>query len=217
MAQNKTNLAHDALILFTRFPAAGKVKTRLQTHLGPQGAADLHKKMTEHTLNRIRPALQAQKIELQIFFCGGDRDEMAAWLGKHSPLYQQQGRNLGQRMGHAFECAFLQGAGRVLLIGSDCPGLTADIICHAMEALENHALVLGPAADGGYYLIGLRCREQERALFHIFNTVDWGTDQVLAQTAAQAQKHNLSFFFLPRLHDIDRPEDLVHFNHHTCS
>ncbi|MBW2328562.1 MAG: TIGR04282 family arsenosugar biosynthesis glycosyltransferase, partial [Deltaproteobacteria bacterium] len=163
----------------------------------------------------IQPVLQKRKIELQIYYCGGSQQEMANWLGRNCTLCIQQGSDLGQRMEHAFTQTIQQGAERILLIGSDCPDITADIISNGLKKLNNHDLVLGPAADGGYYLIGLRTHGNEIAT--LFNSIDWGTDQVLEQTLTQAKKGELSCTLLPQLHDIDRPEDLVYFNYHTCS
>ncbi len=205
----------ESIILFTRFPQPGRVKTRMIDRLGSQGAAKLHTKMTEKVICQIQPALQKRKIELQIYYCGGSQQEMANWLGRNCTLCIQQGSDLGQRMEHAFTQTIQQGAERILLIGSDCPDITADIISNGLKKLNNHDLVLGPAADGGYYLIGLRTHGNEIAT--LFNSIDWGTDQVLEQTLTQAKKGELSCTLLPQLHDIDRAEDLVYFNYHTCS
>ncbi len=204
----------ESVILFTRFPQPGKVKTRLIERLGPQGAADLQKQMTEQVIRRIQPTLHARSIQLQIYYCGGSCQEMSDWLGHENNLYRQQGDDLGRRMKHALSRTIRQGAERVLLIGSDCPAIDAHIISSGLEQLAGHDLVLGPAMDGGYYLIGLRAGSKEYA--GLFTGIDWGTDQVLLQTTAEADRKRLSHALLPRLHDIDGPEDLVYFNHHTC-
>lgn len=214
--KNMTSAAgRENIILFTRFPQPGKVKTRMIDRLGPQGAAQLHRKMTEQVIYQIQPALQTRKIQLQVYYNGGSHQDMAAWLGRNCTFCIQQGRDLGQRMEHAFAQTVQQGAERILLIGSDCPDITADIITSGLEKLNSHDLVLGPAADGGYYLIGLHAAGNKNAI--LFNSINWGTDQVLEQTLTQAKKGGLSYTLLPQLHDIDRPEDLVYFNHHTCS
>ncbi len=214
---NKTISAagRECIILFTRFPQPGRVKTRMIDRLGPQGAAELHTKMTEQVICQIQPALQTRKIQLQIYFCGGSQQEMTDWLGGNWTLCIQQGSDLGQRMEHAFAQETQRGAGRILLIGSDCPDITADIIISGLKKLNSHDLVLGPAADGGYYLIGLRAPGNKNSI--LFNSINWGTDQVLEQTLTQAKKGGLSYTLLPQLHDIDRPEDLDYFNYHTCS
>ena len=215
MKNKITAACRECIILFTRFPQPGKVKTRMIDRLGPQGAAQLHKKLTEQVICRIKPALESRKIKLHIYYCGGSQQEMADWLGKKYPLCIQQGNDLGQRMKHAFAQTRQQGAERILLIGSDCPDINADVITSGLEKLNNHDLVLGPAADGGYFLIGLSAAGSENVT--LFNSINWGTDKVLEQTLTQARKGGLSCSLLPQLHDIDRPEDLDYFNYHTCS
>ncbi len=192
-------------------------------HLGPQGAADLHSRMTKQVIRRLRPALTAgsvRSVQLQVYYCGGTKQEIQTWLGSDIPLARQQGNDLGERMQYAFEQTWQQGTEKVLLIGSDCPGMNPSIITSGLDYLQQHDLVLGPASDGGYYLIGLSARLGEREhgkhdLACLFQDINWGTDQVLAQTLTQAHKNNFSFALLPQLHDIDRPEDLVHLNYYT--
>jgi rSAM/selenodomain-associated transferase 1 len=137
---------------------------------------------------------------------------MREWLGKDICFTRQDGNGLGERMLHAFEQTWQQGVNRVLLIGSDCPAITASIIHQGLDQLCTHDLVLGPAVDGGYYLVGLRANAQRYEL--LFKNIDWGTGQVLQQTLHQAEQAGLSSTLLPTLHDIDRPEDLVHFDYH---
>ncbi len=203
------------LILFTRFPEPGKVKTRLIDKLGAQGAANLHKEMTQQVIQRIQPALQSTNLRMQVYYDGGSSQQMSNWLGTNHILVHQQGGDLGERMAHAFSRSFQQGASRTLLIGSDCPGIDADSITGALAKLHSHDLVLGPAADGGYYLIGLCPGKKEYQ--SLFDNIDWGTGQVLTQTLSRAKDSGLSSTLLLQLHDIDRPEDLVYFDNHTCS
>ncbi|WP_446007903.1 TIGR04282 family arsenosugar biosynthesis glycosyltransferase [Candidatus Electrothrix sp.] len=210
--QNRTS--QQTIILFTRYPRAGKVKTRLIDRLGPQGAATLHDQLTRQVINTIQPVLQARQVQLRVAYCGGSAEEMRSWLGSDILLQVQEGNDLGERMADAFVRAWQQGAERVVLIGSDCPGINPSIIESGFKYLETHDLVLGPAADGGYYLIGLRNSVQGQYRI-LFQDIDWGTGQVLQQTLNQAQKAGFSFALLPELYDIDRPEDLVHLNYYT--
>lgn len=211
----KNRAGQQAVILFTRYPQAGKVKTRLINHLGSQGAADLHARMTEQVIRNIEPALRTGAVQLRVYYCGGSDQEMQGWLGSDVLFFRQQGNDLGERMANAFVRAWREGAEQVLLIGSDCPDIDAAIINSGLENLQSHDLVLGPAADGGYYLIGLRAVTAKYEA--LFQGVDWGTEQVLQQTIDRAENAERSFALLPKLHDIDRPEDLVHFNHHSGS
>jgi len=185
------------LIIFTRYPTPGAVKTRLIPAVGAAGAAMLHRQMTESTLCKARELCQP----IAVHFDGSDSQQMADWLGTDL-VYQSQGSgDLGVRMDRSIASA-CQSA-RVVLIGTDCPELTADILAQAFEYLLERDLVLGAALDGGYYLIGMRQPQPE-----LFVDVDWGTDRVLQQTIEIANSLNLSIGYLPKLADIDRPEDL---------
>lgn len=210
-------IAKQHLIIFTRYPEAGKTKTRLIPALGAEGAASLHRRMTEHTLSQVRQLHQMFAkldppnppfkgghggISFEIRYAGGDLQLMQDWLGTDL-VYQSQGEgDLGQRMVRSLE-AFESGAEQVVIIGSDCPDLNTQILAQAFKHLYSHDLVLGPALDGGYYLIGLRCLIKE-----LFTNIDWGTARVLQQTIEVAQQLNLSVADLPPLADVDRPEDL---------
>ena len=135
---------------------------------------------------------------------------MQQWLGSDNSVKPQGRGNLGERMQKAFEEAFNMGYERVLLVGSDCPGISVDTFEEAFEILANEDIVLGPATDGGYYLIGFR--DQSRP---IFKHIGWGTEKVLSETLDQIKAQQLTVGLLEELHDIDRPEDLAHLNHHS--
>ncbi len=128
---------------------------------------------------------------------------MRQWLGGDILFREQDGDDLGERMLTAFLDAFRNGAERVLLMGTDCPGITAQILEKAFQELERSDLVLGPAADGGYYLIGLK-----EAYPELFVNVQWGTEKVLERTLEIARVKGLSAGLVDRLQDVDRPEDL---------
>jgi rSAM/selenodomain-associated transferase 1 len=193
----------ERLILFTRFPTPGRAKTRLIPKLGPEGAAALHRELTEHAVRRVWDAKVARNLALDVRHADGAEREMRNWLGAHLDFRPQSDGDLGQRMATAFAEAFAAGARRVVIIGSDCPDLTSEIVCQAFAALETADLVLGPAADGGYYLIGLR-----RTVPELFQGVAWGGDAVFETTLRIARTRNLSVVTLATLADVDRPEDL---------
>lgn len=193
----------ERLIIFTRYPEPGKTKTRLIPALGAQGAAALQRQMTEHTLLQVRELQSFYPLSVEVRFAGGDLSLMQNWLGSDL-IYQPQGEgDLGSRMARSLSCAFQEGLDRAAIIGTDCPGLNAHSIADAFNQLHSHDLVLGPAIDGGYYLISLRCFIKE-----LFSSIDWGTAQVLQQTVDIAKRLDLSVAYLPRLADVDRPEDL---------
>ncbi|MDB9538417.1 TIGR04282 family arsenosugar biosynthesis glycosyltransferase [Anabaenopsis tanganyikae CS-531] len=192
------------LIIFTRYPEPGKTKTRLIPALGAVGAANLQRQMTEHTILQVQALQKTTPISWEVRFTGGNLQLMADWLG-YDLLYHTQGEgDLGSRMGRSLTESWQSGAQKVIIIGVDCPGINAHILTQAFEQLHTHDLVLGPAIDGGYYLIGL-CRPFPELLFNIH----WGTSQVLQQTMNIAENLKISVSFLPPLGDVDLPEDLA--------
>jgi uncharacterized protein len=191
------------LIIFTRYPTPGKVKTRLIPAVGAEGAALLHRRMTLQALDRSRKLQSGLPVGIAIHFDGDNYQQMSDWLGTDL-VYQSQGDgDVGVRMARSFATT-CQGNSSVVLIGTDCPELTTDILAQAFDLLQSgRDLVLGGAVDGGYYLIGMRDYHPE-----LFVDIDWSTDRVLSQTVAIANHLNLSIGYLPTLTDIDRPEDL---------
>lgn len=192
------------LIIFTRYPEPGTTKTRLIPALGEVGAANLHKQMTEQTIFQVKELQKIIRVSVEVRFTGGNLEKMQNWLG-NDLRYESQGKgDLGARMERSLINAFNQKAQQVIIIGTDCPELNSQILTTAFEQLKVFNLVLGPAIDGGYYLIGLQQPTPE-----LFTNISWGTAQVFAKTVEIAQKLNLSMGYLPTLADIDRPEDLT--------
>jgi rSAM/selenodomain-associated transferase 1 len=193
----------DRLIIFTRYPEAGKAKTRLIPALGAEGAAALHRQMADHTVLQVQGFQFQHPLCVEVRFAGGNRDLMQRWLGKDL-MYTIQGEgDLGDRMARSFEAAFKAGVDRVLIIGTDCPDLNPGLFAQAFDHLQQQDLVLGPARDGGYYLIGLG-----RFIPQLLIGIAWSTATVLAQTLAIAQQLDLSVAMLPVLSDVDDPDDL---------
>ncbi len=191
------------LIVFTRYPEPGKSKTRLIPALGPEGAADLHRQMCEHTLSWARRMQSGSAVSVEFYIDGEGQDRFRKWLGD-DVLYRPQGKGtLGARMNRAFQDSFRAGMAKVIIVGTDCPGISEGLVHGAFGALEKNDLVLGPANDGGYYLIGLR-----RAAEELFKGIPWGTEEVLTHTRRVAQSLGLRTFLLDPLGDVDRPEDL---------
>jgi len=192
-------------ILFTRFPEPGRTKTRLVPVLGAEGAAELQRRMTEHMLRVLREfATVGDGCALDVRFAGGNVPRMQFWLGCDVACRPQGGGDLGRRMARAFQDAFDAGHGSAVIVGSDCPGIAPQLVRTAFDVLGRCDLVLGPAEDGGYYLIGM-----QRFLPEVFEGISWGTDRVLAETLERGRRHGLSWELLPRLADVDRPEDLA--------
>ena len=186
------------LIVFIKNPILGKVKTRLAASLGDQKALRVYKKLLDHTL-RITGNLEYDKIVYYSDFVP-EQDE---WLSAGFKQGLQIGQDLGQKMENAFEEGFRTGYSRILIIGSDCFELTSYHISKAFDNLENSNVVLGPATDGGYYLLGMT------ELFeNVFENKKWSTDSVLRDTIKNLTDSNIKFNLLEQLNDIDTESDL---------
>lgn len=199
-------MLENCLIIFTRYPQVGMTKTRLIPVLGETGATALHQLMVEKTLEKMRLFTDNLPGEIRVYFTGGNAELMADWLGNDLIYDQQSGVDLGDRMNRAFIDQFATGFQKIVLIGTDCPDLNIEIMQAAFENLANHDLVLGPAVDGGYYLIGLNAPRPS-----LFQNISWSTATVYPETRAIARQENLSVFNLPTLRDIDEPADLAWF------
>jgi len=193
------------LIQFAKAPLQGQVKTRMQSALGENGCLKLHKFLVEHQLSQHH---QSGVSDFELW-CSAEHpffDQLVAETlveKTRVPVYVQQGEDLGQRMFNAFLDRFQQYS-YVILIGSDCPFLDNDYVIDAIDRLKHGVpAVFGPATDGGYVLIGL-----SRLDASLFEGVQWGTDQVMAQTRGRLKALDWQWEELPHLSDIDRPEDL---------
>jgi rSAM/selenodomain-associated transferase 2/rSAM/selenodomain-associated transferase 1 len=200
---SRGNSPREALIIFTRYPEPGRAKTRLIPSLGPNGAAELQRRMADHLLAEVKKLLRYRPVSVEVRYEGGNEGLMREWLGGDIPLRRQGGGSLGQRMDNAFREAFQAGANRVVLVGTDIPNITDRTLLKAFVNLSFADAVLGPARDGGYYLIGLN-----RASPHVFADVPWGTEGVLERTRQIAHGLGLSTVLLETLDDVDRPDDL---------
>lgn len=191
------------LIIFTRYPEPGKTKTRLIPALGAEGAANLQCQMTETTVEKANKLFNLMSLSVEIRFAGGNLQFMKNWLGSDLK-YQEQGTgDLGERIARAFQSAFNREMKSVVIIGIDCPSLTTEIMLQAFAKITQSDVIIGPATDGGYYLIGLK-----KIIPELFQGINWGTSEVLSKTVAIAKNLNLVIGYLPQLSDIDRPEDL---------
>jgi rSAM/selenodomain-associated transferase 1 len=177
------------------------VKTRLIPALGAAGAARLCRALAEAVVAGTRPG--PGEYERLFFFTPAEaRAEMESWFPGETWI-AQEGPDLGARMSSAFDEAFGRGAERVAIVGGDVPGLSRDDVGVALAALQDHDLVLGPARDGGYYLIGLGQRRPA-----LFEGVAWGTGSVFATTMERAAALGLSVRVLEERRDIDTLEDV---------
>jgi len=196
---------HDSerLIVFTRYPDPGRVKTRLIPVLGAEGAAQLHEQLTAETLTWTGAFAAERPLRLEVHFEGGTADLMSARFGSGLTYVQQGDGDLGAKLIGATDRI----DGPTVVIGTDCPDLCAAILVTAFDALRSADLVLGPARDGGYYLIGLN-----RPTPQVFTGIPWGTDRVCGLSQQIATDSGLSVTLLDVLDDIDVPADLEWFH-----
>ena len=192
------------LVIFTRFPEPDKTKTRLVPALGPEGAAQLQRDMTRHTLALVRELAAGSPISVEVRFEGGDAEKMAACFGNDLSYRPQGPGDLGCRMDQAVTDAFSEGAERAVIIGTDCPEITPEVVRESFDHLATCDLVLGPATDGGYYLIGL-----QRPTPQLFTGIAWSSERVFDETMRRAGDLFLNVSLLKMLSDVDRPEDLA--------
>lgn len=200
-----TKPRHGVLLIFARAPLPGQAKTRLIPALGAEGAAELQQYLITSTLataaNRPCGDLQLWCTPVTGHPAFNPSEEI-----QRLTLHRQQGDDLGARMAHAFQEA-LKEYPWAIIIGTDCPDLSADDLHQAATLLgQGVNAVVGPAADGGYYLLGLRRFEPL-----LFNDMVWGGDGVLAETRRRLRELGMDTRLLEVKHDLDRPEDLRHF------
>lgn len=192
------------LLVFARWPEPGRAKTRLIPALGAGGAAALHRELVEHTLSTARTTRRLAGCRLEVCIDGASPDAFQRWLGGDVAFTPQGGGSLGDRLAAATARWFEAGAARVVVIGTDSPDLTPFHIRDALAALDDHDAAIGPALDGGYYLLALR-----RPVPELFDGVPWGEPEVLTETLARARGARLAVALLPPLADVDRPGDLA--------
>lgn len=188
-----------ALILFRKNPELGKVKTRLAASLGDDKALAIYEQLVQLTLT------EAEKTNFELF------SYFSSFIPTKDPKDKghskvQVGSDLGERMKNAFEEVFSLGFKKVLIIGTDCPEISSKTLIQASQKLDNYELVIGPAEDGGYYLLGMRALQKD-----LFEGIAWSTDSVLERTLSKSDQNGLKVCLLEKLNDIDTAEDLNTF------
>jgi rSAM/selenodomain-associated transferase 1 len=182
------------LVVFLKAPRAGTVKTRLAASIGKEAALAAYKRMAEHLLENLNGL-----SDVQIRYSPDDAEaETRQWLGNHFEFHPQGSGDLGERLQRAFQENASRGIARAVVIGSDCPYVARSDIESAWASLASHDVVIGPAADGGYWLIGLRSSQPT-----LFEKIPWSTDRVLEATLNRMCAAKLSHELLRQLSDID--------------
>ncbi|AOP35957.1 transferase 1, rSAM/selenodomain-associated protein [Leptospira tipperaryensis] len=188
----------ESLILFLRNPVLGRVKTRLAKTLGEQTALNVYEQLLEITKKQI----QNLDIPVRLYFDSIPDSIFSDW-GTQTSVHLQTGQDLGERMQNAFLETFQCGAKKAVIIGSDCPDLETKHIREAFSALDPRDAAIGPAKDGGYYLLALKSVYPE-----IFREIPWSSERVFAMTLEKLQLARKDVWILPILNDIDEAKDL---------
>tara|TARA_R100000322_G_C5405884_1_gene182547 strand:+ start:301 stop:939 length:639 start_codon:yes stop_codon:yes gene_type:complete len=190
--------SENLLLIFTRNPELGKCKTRLAKTVGDESALKIYKFLLDHTVS-ITKQLDVDKA---VYYSVKVR-ENDIWDETIYTKYQQEGEDLGIRMQHAFEQGFKDGYKNIIIIGSDMYDMSQEDLEEAFSVLKNHDAVVGPAEDGGYYLLGMRSLQTK-----VFTNKTWGTDTVLANTLKDLEDTNVKV--LAERNDVDYFSDIKH-------
>ena len=187
---------------FAKFPEPGKVKTRLARHIGAEKAATVYRRIAEYVLQRTAPSRSGY---CRIIFYTPDtlKQRFEDWL-PGEVLMPQKGPDIGERMDSALQEMFARGAEKAIVVGADIPELRRGIIEQAFEELDNADIVIGPARDGGYYLIGMKSAHPE-----IFRNITWSTGTVLQETVQMLSRSGLRYRTVATLSDVDTPDDVT--------
>jgi rSAM/selenodomain-associated transferase 1 len=187
------------LIIFAKNLVHGKVKTRLASSIGVDHAFAVYKEL----LYRTKSIVQNVNADKIVYY--SDQVELTDIWDDRFLKAKQQGLDLGERMRNAFNDSFQRGYSKAVIIGTDCPSLNKHIIQAAFEDLDHKNVVIGPAYDGGYYLLGMKVLYED-----LFQNVAWSTKTVFETTITISKHFNLTYSVLPLLHDIDEERDLEH-------
>jgi rSAM/selenodomain-associated transferase 1 len=185
----------EVVLVFQKNAILGKVKTRLASGMGEARALEIYRHLVQSTYS----VLEDVAVPVWTYFSDFIPETVNTPTAKS---FVQEGQDLGERMAHAFARSFESGMEKVVLIGTDCPTLQSHHLHEAFEALTHSDLVLGPATDGGYYLIGMKRRAD-----YLFEGITWSTSQVLSETLNVASQNGLTTTLLQELNDIDTQED----------
>lgn len=197
-----TVIKKERLLIFVKNPAIGKVKTRLAATMGDEKAFMVYKALTAYT----QYVTAEVDVNRQVWY-SSHIDEADNWSADHYEKRLQAGTDLGARMNNAFAEAFSDGCSKVVVIGSDCPGLKSHHIKKAFHLLNDNDCVIGPSEDGGYYLLGLN-----KKLPELFKDKEWSTVSVLDEAVDILYSNGFSYELLEQLNDIDNEDDLKKSN-----
>lgn len=194
------------ILLFVKYPKNGGVKTRLAKSIGDAAAVSLYKCFVEDILSSL------QGLNAHIWICyypESAKDDMDIWLGSSYFYVLQKGGNLGKRMQHCFKSSFHKGFEKTIVLASDIPEISENIINNAFKILEYKDAVIGPSYDGGYYLVGFNKKSYTT---EIFDDISWGTNLVYEETLGKLEAYKLQYSVLDKINDMDTIDDIRKFS-----
>jgi rSAM/selenodomain-associated transferase 1 len=190
--------SNQLLMIFVRNARIGRVKTRLAASIGDEAALELYIRMLEYTAATTSKVKSDKAVFYSDFI-----DEVDEFDSKHFQKFLQFGSDLGERMKNAFVKGFGRAYNQIIIIGSDCMELNEEILSQAFLSLESNDVVIGPAKDGGYYLLGMK-----KLHASLFEEIQWSSENVFLDTLLKLKKEKLTYAVLPELRDVDVYEDL---------
>ncbi len=187
-----------AVIIFVRHPEPGKVKTRLAATIGNENALKVYRLLLQHTFELVKDTA----LPVYVYYDDRIRED-DLWRGDNIKKKTQADGDLGQKMASAFREVFAGGYAGAVIIGSDCYELSRQILQEALDVLGSKEIVIGPAKDGGYYLLGMRFPVK-----NLFGGITWSTGTVCEETIRQVSENDYTYGILPVLRDVDTEEDI---------
>lgn len=193
---------NSCVLLFAKSPIKGQVKTRLAAQTGEDFAVELYKCFVEDLISLV----ESLDVQLKLcFYPPNTKLNFLEWLGEQHCYRPQIGNNLGERLKNAFNNAFKEGFSKVVVIGSDSPDLSVQFLIEGFDVLSSYDAVIGPASDGGYYLIGF---SKDGFIPEVFDNISWSSDSVFEQSVSILKRHGRNVYLLGLWHDVDTVADL---------
>ncbi len=196
----------NCVIVFLKYPEPGKVKTRLAKTLGDKIAADFYKCCTEYTLMQLNNTKDRETENLIFYSDESQKSKIRNWLGSKYKIFKQQGKDLGEKMQNAFQEVFKNNYDKAIIIGTDLPDISSQLIIKAFHELDNNDFVIGPSKDGGYYLLGMKSLQKS-----LFEKISWSTENVLQETLKKLNSLSGKVKVLNKLNDIDTEIELINW------
>ncbi len=192
-----------AIIIFTKFPEYGKVKTRLAATIGNDKAIKFYKICAE---NLFDTAAELENSVRVFLFYNSKKNEqkIRKWINRDFIYFPQTGNDLGEKMLNAFTKVSEEGYEKIVIVGTDIPDISAALLRNAFDELDTSDVVVGPSQDGGYYLLGMK-----DVYRRLFDKIEWSTSEVFDKTIKKIKKMNLKYSVLPVLQDIDTEMELL--------